>query len=262
MSAINIFIDGTWLLVQCAAGQTLANTTEKPNTRFPLDFQKLNAALLEFVQNNGGACDHVGSCYIACSIFELPPDFDDWPSHYLDLTTENIEKTKRSVYARGAFVKDALTVGYSSDAVFRPPIKDYIVRKLATRTYQEKQVDTTVVALLVRSAITQPHDFHILVTGDSDILPAVKTAYPEYTKNVVIATTHPDELKASHRQTSFSYLDFDFRVPPFYFQDHADKLIGGKFVYKCGECGKVFTRLNEISKKARPYCINHRPPGS
>lgn len=131
MPAVNIFLDGTWLLVQAAAGQSLANTTDNLNSRFQLDFTKLNNAILKHVQENGGACDRIGKTYIACSIFQLPDDFDDWPNQYLDLTSENIEKTRRSVFARDAFVRDALTAGYSSDAVFRPPIRDYIIRKLA-----------------------------------------------------------------------------------------------------------------------------------
>ncbi len=139
MPAVHIIVDGTWLLIQAAAGQSLSNT-ENPNGRFHLDFRKLNTALLQHVQKNGGSCDRIGNTYIACSIFQLPADFDDWPNQYLDLTSDNIEKTKRSVFARDAFVRDALAVGYSSDVVFRPPIKDYIVRKLASRSYQEKQI--------------------------------------------------------------------------------------------------------------------------
>ena len=47
--------------------------------------------------------------------------------------------------------------------------------------YQEKQVDTTVVALLVRDAIEHPDDCFALVAGDADILPAIQVAYPNYT---------------------------------------------------------------------------------
>ena len=31
MARLNVFIDGTWLLVQCAAGGSMANSTEHPD---------------------------------------------------------------------------------------------------------------------------------------------------------------------------------------------------------------------------------------
>jgi hypothetical protein len=259
MSKLNVFIDGTWLFYQCGAGQTLANATESPDCRFRMDFDKLNRTLLQHVKQHGGNCDSIGGSYIATSIFQLPDNFDDWPNQYNDLSMEQIERTRRGVHARDEFVQTAQRAGYRDDAVFRPIIKDYIIRKLSVRAYQEKQVDTAVVALLVRSAITKSGDYHIVITGDSDILPAIRVAYPEYTRNVVVATTHPDELKASHRQTSFSYLDFVFTIRPFFLQDNAENIIEGAFVYKCAECGKVFTRNSAIPVKARPYCQVHRP---
>lgn len=200
MPKLNVFIDGTWLLVQCAAGGSLANATGTPDRRFPLDFAKLNAALVEHVRATGRTCDSVGDSYISTSIFSLLEDFDAWPSQFEDITTEQIEKTRKAVAAREAFVKSAVEAGYRLDAVFRPPIRDYIIRLLAEQKYRERQVDTTVVALLVRSAITRTNDFHAVITGDSDILPAVRVAYPEFTRNVFVATTHPDEMNPRHRR--------------------------------------------------------------
>jgi hypothetical protein len=260
MAKINVFIDGTWLLVQCAADGSLANATEHPDRRFQLDFSKLSAQLLEHVNKNGGKCDAVGDAYIATSIFTLPDDFDDWPTQFLDITEEQIKKTRRVTTARERFVETAVAGGYLTDAVFRPPIRDYIIRKLSERKYQEKQVDTSVVALLVRSAITKPDDFHVVITGDSDILPAVRVAYPQFTKNVVIATTHPDELNARHRQTAFALVDFDFAIPPYYMQNkqNAVHLLEGAHAYRCEECGLACALQKPIPKNQRPRCFKHR----
>ena len=93
-----------------------------------------------------------------------------------------------------------------------------MIPKLEKGSYREKQVDSTVVALLVKSAITHPQDYHALVTGDADMIPAITTAFPEYTKNILVVSTHPDELDPKHRQSSFSYLDFSFDLPPFFLQ--------------------------------------------
>lgn len=259
-SGVNVFIDGTWLLVQCAGGGTLANATEHPDRRFPLDFAKFNGTLVDHVIQNGGDCEGVGDAYISTSIFALPADFEEWPNQYMDITAEQIEKTRRAVHARERFVESAVAGGYLTDAVFRPPIRDYIIRKLSERRYQEKQVDTSVVALLVRSAITKPHDFHVVVTGDSDILPAVRVAYPEFTRNVFVATTHPDELNARHRQTAFALVDFDFAIPPFYMQnkENAVRLVEGPHAYRCEECGVVFVLQKPIPKNRRSRCLKHR----
>jgi hypothetical protein len=260
MASLNIFVDGTWLLVQCAAGQSLANATEHPDQRFPLDFAKLNQQLMNHVAANGGASDKVGEAAIATSIFGLPEDFDDWPNRFDDVTAEQIERTKRAVFAREAFVADAVKAGYSTEAVFRPKIRDYILRRLEEKRYQEKQVDTSVVALLVRSAITRPGDYHALITGDADILPAVKVAYPQFTQNVFVATTHPDELNPRHRQTAFSLIDFAFQIPPYYMQmkDNAEKLIAGAHAHRCEECGRIFVLIKPLPKNRRPRCREHR----
>ena len=260
MSKLNIFIDGTWLLTQCGAGKAMANATDRPDSRFDLDFGKLNKALLQHAEKHGGNCDEIGDAFISTSIFTLPDDFDDWPDRFDDITTDQIEKTRRAVTARERFVTSAQSAGYKTDAVFRPVIRDYIIRRLAERRYQEKQVDTSVVALLVRYAITKPGDYHCVITGDSDILPAVKIAYPEFTKNVFLASTHPDELNPSHRQTAFSLVEFAFEIEPFYLQnkDTVSQLISGDNVYRCEECGRIFTLSSPIPSRSRPRCQQHR----
>jgi len=263
MGKLNIFIDGTWLMHQCGPHGSLANATTDPEHRFALDFRKLNTALVEHVKASGAMCDEVAEAYIATSVFALPDDFDDWPNRYEDITPEQIEKTRYNVKRREEFVAKALQAGYSSDAVFRPPIRDYIIRKLAEGTYQEKQVDTSVVALLVRSAITRSGDYHTVITGDSDMLPAVRVAYPEFTKNVFVATTHPDELNKSHRQTAFSLVDFAFDIQPFFLQnkDSAQRIVEGAHAYRCEECGLVFTMTKPVPASRRPRCVKHRDQG-
>lgn len=261
MSRLNVFIDGTWLLHQLRADGSMASSTDSPNSRFPLDFTKLNRALVDHVNAHGGACDDVGDCYISTSIFTLPPDFDDWGNRFDDITAEQVERTRRAVKLREQLCDRASKAGYRLDAVHRPAIRAYMIRKLAEGKFQEKQVDTSVVALLVRSAITKSDDFHAVITGDSDILPAVKVAYPEFTRNVFVATTHPDELNPFHRQTSFALVDFAFAVAPYFMQnkDAALSLIEGANTYRCEECGLVFSMPRPVPKTQRPRCAKHRP---
>ena len=151
--------------------------------------------------------------------------------------------------------------GYTDHAVLRPELREWTLRKLMEGRYQEKQVDTTVVALLVRSAIAKSKDFHVLVTGDADILPAVRVAYPEFTTNICVATTHPDELDARHRQTSYSLMELGFQIPPYFMQNkgNAERIIEGPFPYRCEECGHVFVEHHAISRSQRPRCSRCRP---
>lgn len=262
MARLNIFIDGTWLLVQCGASNSMANATDRPNHRFPLDFAKLNAALLDHVNTHGAKCTGIGEAQISTSIFALPPDFDDWPNQFDDITVDSIEKVRKAVAARENFVRSAVIAGYLTDAVYHPPIRDHIIRRLADRKFQEKQVDTSVVALLVRSAITRGEDFHAVITGDADIIPAIRVAYPQFTENVFIATTHPDESNPRHRQTAFALVDFNFKIGPFYLQngDNAVKLIEGAHAYRFEECGSVFAMSRPVPRSSRPRCALHRAP--
>jgi hypothetical protein len=178
-----------------------------------------------------------------------------WPAQFDDISTDQIEKTRKTVAAREAFVKSAVDAGYKADAVYRPPIRDYIIHQLAEQKYREKQVDTSVVALLVRSALTKRRDFHTVITGDSDILPAVRVAYPEFTRNVFVATTHPDEMNPRHRQTAFSLVDFEFDVQPFFMQNKENAV---HLMHRCEDCGLIFSLAGPLPRNQRPRCRKHR----
>ena len=251
---MNVFIDGSWLFKVQGPGHVLAAKGENPDSGIHLDFARLDHALLAHVRAHDPACDQLGSRYLATSVFTLPNDLDTWSDSNDDILPDHLEQTRRAIYARNRFVESALSAGYSGDAVLRPNLRPWILRRLIQRTYQEKQVDTTVVALLVRFAITQPTDYHCIITGDADILPAVRVAYPQYTENVFVATTHPDELHAEHRHTSFSFTNFEFRVAPFYLQDHLTDILAGEFIYTCAHCHHIFVRQRPIPAGARPCC--------
>jgi hypothetical protein len=255
MSRLHIFVDGSWFFKVCQANGVLSRTTEDATRPFNVSFSKLNALLLSHACAQNPLCTELGDRYISTSIFALPPDFDDWPNRFPDITDHNIEVTRKNVTARQLVTDNAINDGgYKSDAVYHPPIRDYIIRKLIQRKYQEKQVDASVVALLVRSAITCPSDYHAVLTGDSDILPAIQVAYPQYSQNVFIATTHPDELRAEHRQTSFSLSNFNFAITPLYLQDHTAEILHGNNIYTCANCRKIFVKSSPISATGRPYC--------
>lgn len=257
---LNIFIDGSWLFKVCAGQGVLAIKTENPSNAFPFDFQKLNSYLLDHVKRVNPTASEIGEKYLVTSVFDIPADVDQWPQNQnsdpdeLAISTEMIERTKANSDARYYFAQRAIDSGYSEATILKPVLKPWMVRNLARKRYQEKQVDTTVVALLVKSAIVNPNDYHVLVAGDSDMIPALQTAYPEFSKNVFIATTHPDELDSRHRQTSFSYSQFDFKIEPVYLQQNVDKIIEGENIYRCVDCNSVFSRQAPIPSRSQPHC--------
>lgn len=254
MSKLNVFVDGSWLFKACAPDRALSYRLEYSEKLFALDHAKLLEALLAHAGSHIQGCDSLGDLYFATSIFELPENLDDWPSEYEDVSVSDIENVRRSSGAREKFVAGALAAGYSDKAVFRPRLKGWMLAKLRERRFQEKQVDATVVALLVKSAIVNPSDVHVIITGDSDVLPAIRVAYPEYSANVFVATTHPDQLKAESRQTSYALTDFEYTIPPFFLEEHAEKLLQGENVYVCVHCNKVFSRPKAIPRGGRACC--------
>lgn len=253
MSKLNVFVDGTWLYKACGADRALANRLEYPDRRFPLDHGKLAQELLAHARQHVPECDTLGDMYFATSIFDLPDDIVDWPSTREDVSAAEIDFIQRSTNARQRFSDGAIQAGFSDAAIFRPKFKGWMLDKLRDHRFQEKQVDASVVALLVKYAITCPNDVHVIITGDSDVLPAIRVAYPEYSNNVLVATTHPEQLKADSRQTSYALADFKYVIPPFYLEQNADKVMQGVNVYKCVHCNKVFSRPNPVPRN-RPAC--------
>ena len=251
---LNIFIDGSWLFKACARDRALSSKLEHSDRNFKMDFNKLSNALLRYVTNHDSVCTKFGDRIFSTSIFSLPDDLDNWPKEYDDVTSDDIERVKSTVNIRNQFAQLAITVGFSEQAIFHPKLKGWMLQYLRNNRFQEKQVDATIVALLVRSAIVNGSDYHAIITGDADILPAIKVAYPEYSSNVFIVTTHPDQLLSDSRQTSFSLTEFDYAIEPYYLEQHAEELLAGENVYTCVHCNKVFARQSAIPAKARPCC--------
>lgn len=254
MSRLNVFIDGSWLFKACAPERALSYRLEFSDRSFPIHFGKLNSHLLEHAKQNRRECDSLGSLFFSTSIFSLPDDLDTWADERDDISESDIGNVRRSVVARERFAEKAIAQGYSPDAIFKPRLKGWMVSRLKNMTYQEKQVDATVVALMVKHAITEPENTHVIVTGDADVLPAIRVAYPQYSSNVFVATIHPDQLAVEARNTSYELADFRYAIPPLFLDQGAAQIVDGDHVYSCAHCSKVFVRARAIPARARPCC--------
>lgn len=254
MSKLNVFIDGSWLFKACAPEKALSNKQENSDRAFQLDFKKLLKLLLNHAKSHDAACDTLGDLYFSTSIFDLPEDLDRWLEERDDISEDDVASIRRSTHARVVFSQKAIDAGFSESAIFHPKLKGWMLQKIKDHRFQEKQVDATVVALLVKSAITKPDDVHAIITGDSDILPAIRVAYPEYSDNVFVATVHPDQLLAENRQTAFALADLDYAIDPLFLDQNTQHLLQGEHVYTCNHCNKTFARSSAIPKKALPCC--------
>ncbi len=224
---------------------------------FKIDFERFNSLLLKHIQKSRPNCTEIGRCYFVTSLFDLPNDFDNWIGKNINnpyggqsviISQNNIDKTKENVVKRQEFAESALKMGYDPDCVFHVQLREWMLLSLlhSELRYQEKQVDTTVVALLVRDAIENPNDCFALVAGDADILPAIRVAYPNYTTNVFPVLTSPDELNDKNRQTSFKYSEYQFDIPTLVLQNYVGEIMSGN-VYQCTECHNYFTTRNPIN---------------
>lgn len=255
MSKLHVFIDGTWLF-KVVEGNVFDRFLANPAT-FTIDFNKLNNLMLKHVAKQHPECTEIGNSYFVTSLFDLPPDFDNWVGKRIthpyggqsvSITQRNIDLTKKNIAARTEFADNAIKAGYNPDCVFHIPLQEWMLLNLLhpDLRYQEKQVDTTVVALLVRDAIEHPDDCFALVAGDSDILPAIQVAYPNYTQNVFPVLTSPDERDGRNRQTSFKYSQYEFNIDTLVLQNHVGDIMQGN-VYQCTDCHKYFTTRNPIN---------------
>lgn len=260
MPKLHIFIDGSWLIKVCAPRGVLAQKMYDPK-QFVLDFNKLKECIFKYVRQTETECTEIGDCYFITSIFDIPSDVDQWVGKTVQnsiITKEQIDRTKWNIKMRSTYAERAKSAGYVANGIIKVPLKEWMIPKLVNGKYQEKQVDTTVVALFVKYAITQRNDYFAILAGDSDILPAINIAYPEFTSRLCLVTTHPDQLDSTHRQTSFSFLQHEYSVGPIYLHDHVDEIIEGANVYKCSNCNKIYISQRAISQFNLPYCPSCR----
>ncbi len=230
--------------------------------------------MLKHISTQHSECTELGNLYFVTSLFNIPADFDSWVGkkivhpyggQSIEVKQHNIDATKRNITARTAFADAAIAAGYDSSCIFHIDLQEWMLLNLLhpELRYQEKQVDTTVVALLVRDAIEHPEDCFALVAGDADILPAIQVAYPNYTQNVFPVLTSPNERDGRNRQTSFKYSQYNFQINTLVLQSHVGDIMAGN-VYQCTECHKYFTTLNPIdpqkiaSGTILPRCKNCR----
>lgn len=249
MSKLNIFIDGTWLTQISKKGRDLSNNTIYSDSEFIIDYEKFNKALLNHVQNFDKNCNQYGELYFVTSIFSLDNCFDLSKS----FCKKDIRKIDNILDKQNVLINYINTCNYKEEGIHKTTLTPTVFSRLIDGTFNEKQVDTHVAVLLVESAMNNPNDYHVVVTGDNDIVPAIDTA-TKYSKNVFIATSINHDRPNSYISSYKQICDLDISIDPFYLENNIAKFMKGDNVYECSCCSKFFGRKNPIPKNADPTC--------
>lgn len=117
-------------------------------------------------------------------------------------------------------------------------------------------VDTSLVGRLVEQAIADPDRLHVLISGDLDMLPAIRTVVPDYTETVVLATTHPDQYIRGRPSLHSVSISSTFAFEPIYLDQSVDQFVSGDHVYRCSNprCNSISRDLALFPVAANPVC--------
>jgi hypothetical protein len=250
MNRIHVYIDGTWLFNQCGKDRTLSQYVE--SDYFFIDFNKLNSVIEKYIfQSSGIQPQPGGQHWYYTSIITNIPDHD--------IDGNSLDWLKSLSYSKEQTVLAARRAGYDTSGVFEVPFKHWMPKQIERKLFQEKMVDTSLVARMVLSSIQYPQDFHVVVTGDLDMIPAISLVVPQYLEKVVLFTTDPRQWDPNMQQTSKKLTDYNFKYGPFYLDNMVSEIFQGNFVYTCDHptCSIVFARRNEIPVGEKPYCSTH-----
>lgn len=282
MSQVHVVIDGSWLFKLCDKGKVFSKRAVHSRDNsvgilpFSLNFERLTNCIVKFLERNTGDHLDTGKLYLSTSIFDdtsCNPPFDQWVATYSDVDATQIEKMESGNFARQRFVENAERAQFNQDlcdVVYRPKLNIDKFRAWRSNQYREKQVDSTVVALLVKlAAVENIGDYTVVITGDLDILPAIKASIPDFTSKVALVTVHPDNLDAEDRVSSFELVDFanNTGLHVLYLDDVVNEIIhiplGMTDAYSCDalHCGLAFTS-NHINDGRQRFCPRHRPTRS
>jgi len=251
---LDIVIDGSrWARARLVPTSTVA----QENHDIGVNFKALDALLLKHLSEHAGTRVELGERHLVASIFVPPLDFEAWSD--TDRALFERRHTKQNIEVRNRFVKTALDAGYSGDAVYRIPLRKWMLR---SSTLHEDHVAITVSALLAASITRSPDDYLCVVTDNTDILAAVQVASPQSLERLFIAAIRREVLFGENRRTLVSTTEFDFRIPPFFLADHISivvregNVVLGSYVYECTRCHEKLTRHRPLPAKAPQLCAS------
>ncbi|BCG56761.1 hypothetical protein [Paenibacillus sp. URB8-2] len=249
MSKIHIYIDGTWLFNQCGRDRTLSQYVESEN--FYIDFIRLDQAIKDKIELlSGTKVESGGGRWYYTSIIKGIPEND--------VDGSSLEWMRNRSHAIEQTVKSAEIAGYDITGAFEVPFKFWMPKQIQSKLFQEKMVDTSVVARMVLSSTQYQDDFHVLISGDLDMMPAISLVVPEYLDKVVLCCTDPAQWDPNLQQTSKRLTDYSFQYGPIYMDEMVGEIMQGH-VYQCQhpKCGIFFSRSRPIPKSQKSYCREH-----
>ena len=203
----NVFVDGSWLFKICGANKALSQRTYQKDRNFNLDFNKLIKLIQDkLIKSFEIFSIEKGDFYLFSAIFDYEENqIRKWHTenneHLKNIKDIDafIEKFKRNVNARETFIKSSENAGFDISGVHNVTLKPWMCKALNEFRYQEKMADTSMVARLVEHTLIglTETDIQVVVAGDLDILPGIKTIIPDYTKKLILVTITPEQYDES-----------------------------------------------------------------
>lgn len=231
MKNIHLFVDGTWLFKTCKPGGFLAKLTATPEQRFKMDFQKFVGFVESELSDVLGSTICCGKKYIASSVFDiagLNPPIDKWPEAYTDegITPEMIVRFRNNITARTNFIDNAVKFGGFFYDANHESLKPHIVVAIANDDYREKQVDSKVQAELIDCGKENKLSaYYAVLTGDLDMMPALKKSYPEWSDNVILLTTEPNYPDGVSSFDMVKFVNENFKYNAVFIDKHFSKFL-------------------------------------
>lgn len=173
----------------------------KSKKHFLLDFEKMLLLLEDEVKMRVGPGISRGELYLYMELIEGTPQQSMDPE---------VVKLRQLVHSREKFAERAVMAGFKSEGILRRQYKPWMPESIKRKEYQEKKADTSLVARVVEQGIRRQNQVvHIVVSGDSDMLPAVEMVIPGYSKHVIWVmndpTSYAPELAQSSSTVSAGY---------------------------------------------------------
>lgn len=240
MSKCHVYIDGSWLYKQCSGKGVLGKRTVYG--KIFLDYRKLIELIVNEVGKATGESVSAGEeLHYFTSVIKDIPASSNIKIEGEDYSLEQIRsRSKTALETMTKVVQGGVTVT-NFEIGFRP----WMAKAIAEGSYQEKMVDTAIVAKFVINSLKEEYssDYHAILSGDLDMLAAFEEVLMEVDPSlkILLVTIDPVQWDQKDSQVSKDLAQFEhFAIPSILLDRFIPEIMQGDNVLQCQGCSKYF----------------------
>lgn len=244
----HIYVDGSWLFKQCGKQKSLswrAFPKSKHEKIFFIDYSKLINLIINELRSTIKEDLDVGTLWYFSSVF----------SELTEIPGEDVQLILRENYAKKRIIDEVRKAGFNTDHVFEVPFKPWMIDAIKSKSYKEKKVDSAMVTYMADNFKNYENDYHAVVTGDLDVMPAIQRLMQSGIGKVILVTTKPHQWDITMQQTSWELANYPFSHGPIFLEDKVKSIMSGDLIYECVRCRDLFARRKAIPPLSQPLCI-------